>query len=155
MNRFSPKGRVKNVNASVLTPENAGLRIILNFCSLNAKFDDKLDKLLTKRWAKAREEVRGWFSSQRDFKLGQISNCAVGSDTWIVEALVKDKENKLDKVALEAAIKKTGQFCKAEKASLHVSNLLLEVASELEILLQKYVLEEGVNVYFYTEPVKA
>lgn len=154
MNRFITPGKFKQLNASILAPENAGLRIILNPCGQNGKFDSSLDAILAKRWSKVRENYKEWYANQHDFKMGFLNSAAVASDTWVVNMLVKNKEDKVDDKALQLAIKKVGELAKYEKASVHVSDITVEEMPAIKDLLQKLLSEEGVNVYFYKEPVK-
>ena len=56
MNKFSVKGKVKVVNGSILTPEYAGLRLILNFVNTEAKTDSPMHDLLDKKWRKINRE---------------------------------------------------------------------------------------------------
>jgi len=155
MNKFTAPGKMKQVNATILAPENAGLRIILNLCSENGKFESTLDKLLYSRWARVKSDFKEWHATQHNFKLGLLNtNSAVASDTWICEALVKDKNDKLDEKSLEVAVKKIKDLCKYEKASLHVSNILTNDFPSLVDLLKNHLVDEGINVYFYEEPKK-
>lgn len=147
-------GKVKQIDTTILAPENAGLRFIINACAQSGKFESKLDTLLTKKWAKVREDYKGWHATQHNFKLGLVNTTAVSSDTWIVNMLVQDKENKVDAKALQAAIKKLSELSKYENASVHVSNLLISEIPELKDLLIEYVVQNGTHVYFYSEPVK-
>lgn len=146
---------MKQVNATILAPENAGLRIILDLVGQDGKFDAPLDKLLAVRWPASKSTFKEWYATQHNFKLGLLNtSTAVASDTWICFALVKDKEGKVDQKALETAVKKTGDFCRSEKASLHVSTLLVSDVPELKQLLVSHLVEQGTNVYFYNEPTK-
>lgn len=152
MNKFSTPGKVRQVNASILAPENAGLRLVLNACGVNGKFESKLDAILTKRWSKVREDYKGWYATQHNFKLGLLNQTAVSSDTWVVSMLVQDKDGKLDPKALQVAVKKLADLAKYEHASVHVSTLTTSDLPELQPLLVTHLVEEGVNVYFYNEP---
>lgn len=154
MNKFTQPGKMKQVNATILAPELAGLRLIVNVCGQNGKFDSKLDTLLTKRWAKTREDYKEWYATQHNFKLGMLNTTAVASDTWVASLLVKNKEDVVDPVALKTAVKKLGELCKYEKASAHISTLVLDEVPELKELLVKGLVEEGINVFTYVEPVK-
>lgn len=152
---FKQPGKVKVINGSIITPHNAGLRIILNLCSQSGKYDNNLDVLLTKRWPKVKTDYREWYATQHNFKLGALNtNTALSSDTWMVQALVKDKNDKVDDKALDAAIKHLGNFAVAENASVHISTILVNEVPTLNDLLTKYVVERGVNCYFYEEPAK-
>lgn len=155
MNKFAPLGKVKNVNATILAPEQAGLRIILNLVGMDGKFDEKIDKLLTARWARVRLDVKEWYATRHNFKLGALNtNSAVASDVWIVSALVRDDKNVVNAVAVEAAMKKLSELCKYEKASLHVSEYTVEQYPAVKDLLNKYIVQEGINLYYYTEQQK-
>lgn len=154
MNKFIQKGKTKIVNASIVSPENAGLRFILNLVGQDGKFNSPLSLILAKRWSKVKEDNSYWFATQLNFKLGQLNDTATASDTWVVSALVFDKNGKLDSKALEVAVKKLGEKAKFENASLHVSTLLTSTTPELENLLLKYCIEQGVGTYFYNEPTK-
>lgn len=154
MNKFNVQGKAKQVSASVLNPLNAGLRFIINVCAQSGKYDSPLDTLLSKRWVKVREDYKGWYATQHNFKPGLLNTTAVSSDTWVVNMLVKDKDNNVSDVALKTAAKKLSDLSKYEHASVHVSNLLVKEMPELMDLLKTHLLDEGVNVYFYEEPVK-
>jgi hypothetical protein len=154
MGKFTPQGKTKIVNASILSPENSGLRFILNVVGQDGKFISPLNLILAKRWAKVKEDNSYWFVTQMNFKLGSLNETAVASDTWIISMLVQDKTGKVDQKALQVAVKKLGEKAKYEKASIHVSSLLTSTIPELQDLLIKGLVEEGVSVYFYNEPAK-
>jgi hypothetical protein len=154
MNKFITQGKAKQVNATILAPENAGLRMILNVCALDGKFESKLDGVLTKKWSKVREDYKGWHATQHDFKPGSLNTTAVASDIWVINMLAKDKDGKLDQTALQTGVKKLGAMAKYERGSVHVSTFLTAEVPALQDLLVKHLIEEGVNVYFYNEPSK-
>jgi hypothetical protein len=152
MKKFTIPGKVRQLNATIIAPENAGLRIVLNSCAQSGKFDSPLEALLTKRWAKVREDYN---ATQFNFKPGFLNNTAVASDTWVVNMLVKDKDGNLNADALKLAVKKLAEQVKSERgSSVHVSMMLLEEAPQLQDLLMTSLVEEGVNVYYYKEPEK-
>lgn len=152
--RFIAQGKTKIVNASVLAPENAGLRFILNVVGQDGKFTSPLSLILAKRWAKVKEDNSYWYATQMNFKLGSLNETAVSSDTWAISMLVQDKTGKVDQKALQTAIKKVSEKAKYEKASVHVSTLLTSAIPELQDLLISGLVEQGVSVYFYNEPTK-
>lgn len=154
MNKFIVQGKVKQLDATILSPQNSGLRFILNACGQSGKFDSKLGSALTKRWSKVREDYKGWHATQHNFKMGWLNNTAVSSDTWVVNMLVEGKDGKLDLDALRLAVKKLTDLAKYEHASLHISSMLLEDVPELNSMLVKSFAEEGINVYIYNEPTK-
>jgi hypothetical protein len=154
MNRFTPQGRVKEVNASVISPQNAGLRLIVNVVGQDGKFDSKLDTLLTKQYPKLKSDFREWYATQHDFKPGLLNTTALASDCWGVSMLVKDKTGKVDLKALQAGVKKLAVLAKYEQASVHISNILVQEIPELKDLVLEQVAGNGINCYFYTEPTK-
>jgi hypothetical protein len=152
MKKFITPGKVKQVKASILAPELAGLRLVINACAQNGKFDAPLDALLAKRWSKVREDYKGWYATQHNFRPGSLNSTAVASDTWVVNMLVKDKEGNLSPDALKLAVKKLVDIAKYERASVHVSTLLTREIPELNDLLMTHLVDDGVNVFFYEEP---
>lgn len=151
MQKFIQPAKVKHVKGSVIAPENAGLRIILNLCSQSGKYNSTLFSALTKRWMRVREDYKNWFAGQVNFKLGNISTTAIASDTWVVHSLCFDKEEALNAEALKACVKKIVTLAKSEKASLHVSEFLFRDVPELKTLLEQEVPTQGVLLYEYSE----
>ena len=151
MTKFVLPGKSKVVNGTILAPENAGLRIIFNIVGQDGKYEGKLDKLLNKRWATTRTDYKGWWASQHNFKAGQSMTTAVASDCWVVQALVKDKEGKVDSKALNTAVNALRRTAREDSGSVHVSEFLCEEVPELKALLTEHLVEEGINVYFYKE----
>lgn len=151
MNKFQTPGKVRTVNASILAPELAGLRIIINVVGQDGKFESELDKLLTKKWANVRTRYKSWYAEQQNFKLGCIDNVSVASDIWIVNLLAFDKENKFSPDGLNSAVKKLAALAKYENASVHCSSLLVGDVPKLQELLLKDLAENGIHCFFYQE----
>ena len=153
MNKFTIPGKVKQLNATIVAPELAGLRLVLNACAQNGKFETPLETLLTKRWSKVKTDYKEWYATQHNFKPGSLHSTAVASDTWTVSMLVKDKDGVVSEDAVKLAVKKLAVMVKDERgSSLHVSNLLVAEIPQLPELLMTNIVEAGVNVYYYTEP---
>lgn len=166
MNKFTIPGKFKQVNGTILAPENAGLRIILNICGISGKFESETDQLLTKKWMKVKTGYKEWFASQQSFKLGTFNTTSVASDIWIVNLLLKDTKDQIDdklsvkagknnETFLEIAIRKFAEFVKYEKASVHIPISVIKEVPVLTELLKKYLVDEGIHTYFYHEPQKA
>lgn len=159
--KFTKVGKLKEVNGSILSPQFAGLRLVLSANNLSGVTEVEKDKkkvavnellaLFNKKWAKVREEARGWYASQKDYKLGNTLTTAVQSDTWVVHMLCQDKDRKLDKKALDSCLKKVADLANYEKASVHVSEFLLKEMPELQKAVQESLVNAGVNVYLYKE----
>lgn len=153
MNKFAPKGKEKIVKGTILTPEYAGLRLVLNFVSENGLPEGKLYEIFDKKWKKIKEETKGWYASRNNFKVGEITTIAVQSDTWVINCLCKDKDNKLQEAALLSCLKKVVLIAKNEKASVHISTLLTEDCSNLQELVTNEILNNGINVSYYQENI--
>ena len=153
-NKFQQSGRVKVVNGSILFPENAGLRFILNVANTAGKPESPLYPVLDKKWPKVKQEVRGaWAQKTGAFRLGTISsNTAVQSDIWAITMLCQDDNLKTDVVALGKSLKEVAKLAKYERASICISSLLTEAIPELQNLATTELVNQGIAVSYYNEP---
>jgi len=152
MNKFQIAGKTKVVKGSILYPENSGLRFILSITNLAGKLDNPLLPIFDKKWRKVREEMRGWYANKTGaYKLGALNTTATQSDVWILHMLCQDENLKTDLEGLEKCLKEVYAKAKYEKASVHVSTLLTEAIPELPALISKYLIDNGISVYFYEE----
>ena len=151
MSKFVSKGKVKVVKGSILTPEYAGLRLILNFVNKNGKPEGPLYDIFDKKWKKIKEETKGWYASRVNFKLGEVSTIAVQSDTWVINCLCQNEENTVQEEALDNCIKKIFTVAKNEKASVHVPNFLMQEFPKLMEKLNTQLVDNGINVSIYEE----
>lgn len=151
MDKFAPKGKTKVVKGSILAPENAGLRFVLNSFGLSGKPEGNLFALFDKKWSRVRSEARGWYATRQNFKLGQINTTAVQSDTWILTMLVKNEDGVLDDTALNTCLKKVCDMAKYERATVHISDLLTEELPTLKDKLEAALVDNGVSVVYYEE----
>ena len=149
--KFLPKGKVKTVKGSILNPEYAGLRLIVNFVNQNGKPEGSLYSLFDKKWKKVKEETKGWYASRINFKLGEINTIAVQSDTWVINCLCQNESNAIQEPALNDCIKKIASIAKNEKASVHVSTELFKEFPNLMQSLNSYLVDNGINVSVYEE----
>lgn len=150
-NRFAVQGKVKELKGSVLLPENAGLRFVLSVTNTAGKPESPLYPIFDKKWKKVKEDARGWFVNKTgEYKLGAINQTAVQSDTWVIHLLCQNDTLVTDAKALEESVKKAVALAKTEKASVHISNVLVKDVPELKKLASKFT-EQGINVYFYDE----
>lgn len=154
MNKFQPPGRTKVVNGTILTPEMAGLRFVLSINNLLGKPEgNPLLPVFDKKWHKVRESSRGWFATKTGaYKLGAINPLAVQSDTWIIHMLAQGEDLKVNLDGLKECLKKVCAQAKYEKASVHISSLLVDLVPELPLLATEHLVNEGVSVYYYNEP---
>lgn len=156
VNKFQAVGKTKVIKGSILAPENSGLRFVLSVNNLAGKPEgNTLLPIFDKKWKKVREESRGWFANKTGaYKLGAINTTAVQSDTWVIHCLVQDEQLKTSAKAVEECLKKVCASAKAEKASVHISSLLVKEIPQLAELAKTQLLDNGISVYFYEEQVK-
>jgi len=147
-NKFQVQGRVKEVDGSILAPVNSGLKMIIAVCSQTGEYESPFYNMLIKRYSKVRDDYRSLFINQ-NIKLGTIHSTATNSETWVMQLVCLDKNNKLDKKSLEDCITKLLDSAKYEKASLHVSDLLFKDVPSIKKLLMSKSPEAGVNLYIY------
>lgn len=148
MNKFIQKGKLRKSKLSLLTPENSGLKLIVNPLDADASFTNNVNKQIATRWKKAKEEGRSWFMNQTGYKVGEFRHTSVQSDIWVVNLYCLNKEGLSSRESLEAGFKNLLKFAKTEKASIHLSSEFLNLGF-CEELVTKYFLDEGINVYAY------
>lgn len=150
--KFVIKGRVKTINGSVLNPELAGLRFVLNPVNMEGTLTSPMLPLFEKKWKQVKAEVRGWYTNRTGaYKLGAINNVAVQSDTWVVNLLCQDEKSVYSTAAAELCLKEVAKLAKAEQASVHVSQLFFSNFPELQQLLTDNLVNKGISVYYYLE----
>jgi len=154
-NQFQPQGRVKVIQGSILMPHDAGLRFILNINNMVGKAENPLYPIFDKKWPRVKQDAKGWYNTRTGaYKKGALNTSCVQSDVWIIHCLVQDEELKTDLAAFETCLKEVCKMAKYEKASLHISTLLVEAVPELQELVQKHITSNGINVSYYEEQNK-
>ena len=153
--RFQVAGKFKVVNGSILNPEHAGLRMILSTSNMLGKPEgNPLTPTFDKKWSKVKLDSRSWFVNKTGkYALGAVETTAVQSDTWVMHMLCQDDKFEFNVPALETCLKEVLKAAKYDKASVHVSSILLDKVPELKGLLNKHMVANGVNVYLYEEKV--
>ena len=152
MNKFQTLGKTKVIKGTILQPELGGLRFVLSVNNLAGKPENPLFPLFDKKWKSVKVDSRGWYANKTgEYKFGATYTTAVQSDVWVIHCLCQDENLKTDLKGLEECLKKVCKSAKYEHASVHISNLLVDVAPELQDLAMKHLVEEGVSVYFYNE----
>lgn len=150
--KFNTKGKIKVISGSVLNPEMAGLRFVLNAVNTAGKTDSKLEDLIDKKWKKVKAEVRGWFVNKTGaYKLGAVNTTAVQSDVWVVNMLCKDDKAAMSADGLKTCLSEVAKMAKTEQASVHISNLLLQEMPDGQNLINKYFVDNGLLVCLYDE----
>jgi hypothetical protein len=151
-NQFQQSGRVKVVKGSILNPEFAGLRFVLNIANMAGKPESPLYPIFDKKWPKVKSEVRGWWATKTGaFQLGAINTVSVQSDIWVLSLLCQKEDLTIDTAGLEKCLKEVCKQAKYEKATVHVSTILTNSIPEMTNLLQSQLIDQGVSVSFYEE----
>jgi hypothetical protein len=155
--KFQQPGKVKVIQGSILAPENAGLRFVLNVNNMKGQAESPLYPLFDKKWKQVKADAKGWYNTRtglghNPYKLGAINTSAVQSDTWVIHMLCQTEELENDAKALSACLKEVCKMAKYERATVHVSTLLTSAVPELTDALNTELVEQGVSVYFYEEP---
>lgn len=150
-NTFVTHGKTRLVQGTITHPEAGNLRLVFVPCGKLGKPDTQLHAIINKRWRSVAAELKGWFSSNITFKMGNINTTATQSDVWVVHALCFNENNEVDERALFSCVKKAADMCRSERASLHVSTLSMNTIPGLADLLNTQLIEKGLSVYFYEE----
>lgn len=152
VNRFQQPGKLKIVKGTILAPENAGLRFVLSIANMAGKTTGSWFNTFDKKWKRVREEAKGWFNTRTGaYKLGAVNTTAVQSDTWVIHMLCQDDKQVTSLPGLEECLKQVAKSAKYEKATVHISSLVVEAIPELTELVSKHLVNAGVSVYFYDE----
>jgi hypothetical protein len=156
VNKFQVKGTVKVIKGTIVMPEAGGLKFILSPINMAGKPEgNPLLPVFDKKWSKVRADARSTYASKTGaYKLGTgfTSTLAVQSDVWVIHCLCQDENMKTDLKSLEECLKKVAASAIYEKASLHVSSVLITAIPELPDMLTKFCVEKGVSVLYYQEP---
>jgi len=152
-NKFLQPGRVKVIQGSILSPHNAGLRFVLNIANMAGKAESPLFPIFEKKWPKVKQETKGWYNTRDGkYKMGAISTVSTQSDTWVINLLCQDEKLTTQPDALKTCLKEVCKMALYEKASLHISSLLVNAIPELQELVNTELVEKGVSVSYYEEP---
>jgi hypothetical protein len=151
--KFSPKGKVRTVNASITQTNTSSLALVLVAIGMDGKVDSPTYTTLGKKWSKIPAEGKGWYHSQHQFRLGQIQNTAIQSDCQVLHMLCLKADGTCDTKALGECFKKVQAEAKSNAASIHVSSLLTTQVPAMSDHLDD-LLRQGVNVFLYQEPSK-
>jgi|ERR1019366_3267379 hypothetical protein len=150
--KFSPVGKSKVINGTLTIPNASGLRLICVLASEKGEFDSPVYKLLDKKWATIKTAAKGWRQENIHFKMGNLRDCAVNSDIWVVSLLCVKKDGTLDEKALATCFKKLSQMALSDKGTVHFSSTVADEHPQFFDMAQTQLVEKGINVFYYVEP---
>ena len=151
-NKFLQPGRVKVIQGSILSPHNAGLRFVLNVANMAGKAESPLFPIFEKKWPKVKQETKGWYNTRDGkYRLGSIASVSVQSDTWVINLLTQDEELTTQPEALKTCLKEVCKMALYERASVHISSLLVDAIPELQELVSTELVDKGISVSYYEE----
>lgn len=154
------KGTLRFKTGDATTPVSAGHRMIIHVCNDIGKFGAGFSGAISRRWGKVRNEYYRWYKTQHQFRLGNIQEVNVQSDTTIINMIaqkgVKKKTNKkdlMDYEALEECLNKVAKLAKEYGSSIHMPRIGCGLCgsswNKIEPLINKILIEDGLNVTVY------
>jgi len=154
---FMTPGRLKYKTGDATVPESAGHRLIIHVCNNEGKWGAGFVLAVSKRWIKPEQEYRRWFRSRNMFKLGEIQEVGVQSDTIIINMVAQDGVYQkpdgtppIDYDALEQCLDKVGELAVREGSSIHMPRIACGLAGgswdKVEPLIIERIIKRGVNV---------
>lgn len=141
-------------------PSTNGNKIIAHICNDIGGWGKGFVMAVSKRWSKPEKEYREWFKSQNNFTLGQTQFVQVETDIWIANIIGQHKINKDESghppiryEAVREGLKKTGEFAKEIKATVHMPRIGCGLAGgtwdEIEPIITEEIISRSVEVFVY------
>ena len=160
---FGPKGILRYREGDALVPIAAGFRMIIHVCNDIGAFGAGVALAIAKKWPKAQLEYRNWWRSQNNFKLGEIKEVAVQSDTSVVHMIAQhdikpdDKGNPPIRYdALASCLEKVAKLAKTNNASIAGPKFGAGLAggdwAKIEEIIKEKLIDKGINVTIYDLP---
>jgi hypothetical protein len=150
--KYITAGRLKTVDGDSSLPIAAGHRIIINLCNAEGVWLNSADSI-TKRWPQTKQEYVRWHRFQTKFKLGELQEVNMQSDTCVANILVCNKDSSIDEPALTSCIDKIGNLAVNYGSSVHINNFDNNW-NIIETQLIEKVIKRGINVTIYNENTK-
>ena len=160
INKFQTKGTLKQISGSIIQPQGSGLMYVPINISVDQYNEHPLYKLFDKKWKQVKSETKQAYLNKNGhlFKIGVCSNdISVQSDV-VIKGMICQKNNKengkieTNKDAVEKCLQVMSKEAKQNKASIHLSQIVLDVLPELTAeLVEKHFINNGINVFMYDE----
>jgi O-acetyl-ADP-ribose deacetylase (regulator of RNase III) len=160
---FITPGLLRYVEGDATVPISAGHRLIIHVCNDIGKWGSGFVLALSKRWAKTKEEYKMWYISQNNFKLGEVQEVSVQSDTIVVNMIAqhgigKDEDGNppIRYDALEKCLDQVGELACDYRSRIHGPRFGADRAcgdwEKIEKLIKERLIKRGINVTIYDLP---
>lgn len=151
---FGKKGSVKTIDATILSPQQGGLKLILSVARLDGALDNPMMELFSKRWANFRKELASLYATRTGaYKLGFVGEpYCVQSDVWVMHCVCLNAKGKFDLDGFRECLKALCKKAEVERAGVHISNILVNKFPKMTKLVEEELTNNGVNVLYYNEP---
>jgi len=145
---------VKTVNSTIVAPIKGGLKFVLSVARVDGGLDNPMMDIFSKRWSGFRKDLASIYATRTgSYKLGFVAQpYCVQSDVWVMHCVCINEKGKLDLNAFRACLSSLRKSAKDEKATLHVSNILLAKFPKMSKLIEEEISANGIMVYIYEEP---
>lgn len=148
-------GKLKYIKGNAITPEAGGHRMIVHSVNDKGEWQDKISKSISEKWPRAEQEYKKWYLAQRYFKLGNILDISLKSDTMIVHMISQsevDNEMCVLSDSLKECLSKVLDLAKYHGSSLHLNKFVEGDAwNTIEEILIDEIVKKGVNINVYEE----
>jgi O-acetyl-ADP-ribose deacetylase (regulator of RNase III) len=161
---FRIPGHLRYATGNVTIPISAGHRMIIHICNDIGSYGAGVSGAISKRWPKVESEYRSWHRGQKGFKLGEIQEVTVQSDTTVVN-MIAQHDTCLDEdgnppfrlEALDECLDKVGELASYNGSSVHAPRIGCGLGGfddwpKIEALLIKQLIKRGINVTIYDLP---
>ena len=153
-------GRLKYMVGDATVPEAGGHRMIIHIVNDEGVWGGGFVSALGKRWPRSHTEYRRWYIARRDFKLGNVLEVNLRSDTTIVHMMAQSGTEPDDEgnppiryEALEECLDKVAELANYSGSSVHGPKFGSGLAGgdwdEVEELIIECLIKKGINVTIY------
>lgn len=154
------KGKLSYKTGDATIPVSGGHRLIIHICNTEGAWGAGFVLAVSKRWPKPEQEYRRWYKTQQDFKLGNIQEVRVQSDTSVINMIAQegvgpdeDGNPPIRYEALRECLQKVADIAKENGSSVHGPRLGAGLAlgnwSKIEKLINEELIEKSINVTIY------
>jgi hypothetical protein len=154
-----PQGKLRFVESSFLNPEYGDLKLVIVPITKNMKqpTTEKIYSQVVKRYGQVDIRSKEWFCLEKNYKPGSILDVACQSDTWVILAILKDKDGvpyrnpDPKKDGLTIAMDNLAKFAIYNTGTVHISNTVVSEYDGMDKLINDMLISQGINVNIYTK----